>query len=121
VSDRDGAINVGTPTVLGTGVAIDNDPPFDIDDTTTDERLDTVNVSNVDDDVNHHVNDGDDSTIPDEGTDDDQALDAAFLGRNHPYRWHPSQRYLNYINTSHHLCFIFALFSSQSSADGRLR
>jgi hypothetical protein len=77
VLDRDGAINVGEPTDVGTSVAIGDSSPFAMDDTTTDEWVDTANVSNVDDGVNRHANDGNESTIPDEGTDDEQVLDAA--------------------------------------------
>jgi hypothetical protein len=51
VSDRYGSINVGEPTDAVTGVAIGDNSPIAIDDTTTDERVDTVNVSNVDDGV----------------------------------------------------------------------
>jgi hypothetical protein len=71
VPDRDGAINVGKPT----GVAVGDNSPFAIDHTKTDERVDTTNVSNVDNGVDRHVNDGDESNIP-KGTDDDQLLDA---------------------------------------------
>jgi hypothetical protein len=77
VSDRDGEINVVEPTDMVTGVAIGNNSPFAIDYTTADERVDTANVSNVDDGVNRHVNDGDESTIPYKGTDDEHVLDAA--------------------------------------------
>jgi hypothetical protein len=68
-----------------TGVAIGDNSPFVIDDTKTDERVDTTNVSNVDDGVNHHVNDGDESTITDEGTDNEQVLDAV-IPRKKPSR-----------------------------------
>jgi hypothetical protein len=77
VSDRNSATNMGKPTDVGTGVAVGDNSTFTIDDTTTDERVETVNVSNVDDVVNPHVNNGDESTIPDKGTDDEQVLDAA--------------------------------------------
>jgi hypothetical protein len=59
VSDREGAINVGKPTDVVTGVAIGENSHFSINNTTPDERVDTANVSNVDDGVNRHVNDGD--------------------------------------------------------------
>jgi hypothetical protein len=79
ISDRDGAINVGTPTNVVAVIAIGDNSPFAIDDIKTNERVDIANVSNVDDGVNHHVNGGDESTIPDEGTDDEQVLDAAIF------------------------------------------
>jgi hypothetical protein len=82
VSNRDPALNVGTSTDVGIGVAICDNLPFATDDTTTDERVDTGSVSNVDDVVNPHINDRDESTIPDEGTDDEQVLDDAIPGKN---------------------------------------
>jgi hypothetical protein len=75
VSNRDPALNVGTSTDVGTGVAISDNSPFTTDDTTTDEWVDTTSVYNVDDVVTPHIDDGDESTIPGEGTDDEQALD----------------------------------------------
>jgi hypothetical protein len=75
VSDRDLATNVGTATDVVTGVAIGDNSPFATDDTTTDDRVDNASVSNVDDVVNPHINYGADSTIPDEGTNDEQVLD----------------------------------------------
>jgi hypothetical protein len=78
-SDPDPATNVGTSTDVGTGVAISDNLPFTTDDTTADERVDTASVSNVDDVVNPHINDGDESSIPDKGTGDEQVLDDAIL------------------------------------------
>jgi hypothetical protein len=77
VSNRDPETNVGTSTDVGTGVSIGDNLPFATDDTTTDERVNTASVSNVNDVVNPHINNGDESTIPDEGTDDEQVLDDA--------------------------------------------
>jgi hypothetical protein len=74
VSNRDPALNVGTSTDVGTGVVIGDNSPFATDNTTTDKRVDTVSVSNVDDVVNPHINNVDGSTIPGEGTDDEQVL-----------------------------------------------
>jgi hypothetical protein len=85
VSDRDPATNMGTPTKVGTGVDIGDNSPFATDDTTADERVDTTSVSNVDDVVNPHINDGDESTISNEGTDDEQVLDDA-IPRKKPSR-----------------------------------
>jgi hypothetical protein len=70
MSYTDGETDVGTPNDVGAGVAIGENSPFAIDDTTTDELVDTANLSNVDDGVNNHVNDGAESTVPDKGTDD---------------------------------------------------
>jgi hypothetical protein len=77
VSNRDPVTNVGTSTDVGSGVAIGDNSPFATDDTKTDERVDTTSVSNVDDIINPHINDGDELTIPDEGTDDEQVFDDA--------------------------------------------
>jgi hypothetical protein len=71
VSDRDPVTNVGTSTNLGSGVAIGDDSPFAIRNTTTDERVDTDSVLNVVDIVNPHIDDGDESTVPDGGTEDE--------------------------------------------------
>jgi hypothetical protein len=144
VPDRDGAINVGKPTAVGIGVAIVKHSPFAIDDTKTDERVDTMNVSNVDDGVNHHVSNGDASTIPDKGTDDEQVLDAV-SPRKKPSRPIVPKPEVPTIfkRKSSPLCYVHfvfisivsrrtiemrmiflplcMLFSSQSSAGGRLR
>jgi hypothetical protein len=48
----DTATNVDTPTNVGAGVVIGSNPPFAIDDTTTNERVDTGYISNVED-VDH--------------------------------------------------------------------
>jgi hypothetical protein len=112
---------VGTSNEVGTGVDIGNNSPFATDDTTTDERVGTASVSNVDGAVNPHINDGDESTIPDEGTDDEQVLDDA-IPRKKPYRPmvpepqvpKQSKRKLSPLR---YLRFV----SSQSSAGGRLR
>jgi hypothetical protein len=72
-----GPVNEDTTTNMGAGVAIGENSPFDIDGATTTEREDTEDISNVEDDGNHYDNDGDESTIPDDGTEDDQVLDAA--------------------------------------------
>jgi hypothetical protein len=85
MSNEDGAVNVDTTTNVGAGVAIDDNYPFAINGTTTNERVDTGNISNVEDGVGHHDNDGDESTIPDDGTKDDQVLDAA-IPRKRPSR-----------------------------------
>jgi hypothetical protein len=77
ISNRDGAVNVGTTTNLGARLAIGDNSPFAIDGTATNEWVDTGSNSNVEDGVDHHDNDGDESTIPDDGTEDDQVLDAA--------------------------------------------
>jgi hypothetical protein len=76
---------VGTLTDVGSGVAIGNNSPFATEDTTTDERMETASVSNVGDIVNPHINDGDESTIPNEGTDDEEVLDDA-IHRKKPSR-----------------------------------
>jgi hypothetical protein len=85
VSDRDPVTNVGTSTDVGSGVAIDDNSPFAIGNTTTDERVGTDRVLNVGDIVNPHINDGDESTIPDEGTDDDGVSNEA-IPRKKPAR-----------------------------------
>jgi hypothetical protein len=102
VSDWDPALNMCTSTDVGTGVAISNNSPFTTDDTTTEERLETASVSNVDDVIYPHINDGDESTIPNEGTDNE----------HHPCRWYPNHRYLNNRNVSFYLCFMFISFHS---------
>jgi hypothetical protein len=61
--------NTETSTAVGSGVAISDNSPFTIDNTTTDDQVDTDGVLNVGDIVNPHINDGDESTVPDEGTD----------------------------------------------------
>jgi hypothetical protein len=71
VSDRDPVTNVGTSTDVGYGVAIGDNLPFAIGNTTADERVDTDSVLNVGDIVNPHINDGDELTVPNEGTDDE--------------------------------------------------
>jgi hypothetical protein len=121
VSDRDPATNVGTSAVIGTGVDIGDNSPFTTDDTTTDDRVDSASVSNVDDVVNPHINDGDESTIPDEGTDDEQVLDYSIPWKkpSRPMVFTPqvpkqSKRKLSPLLYVH-------FFSSQSSAGGRLR
>jgi hypothetical protein len=85
VSNRDPALNMGTSTDVGTGIAIGDNSPFTTDDARTDERVDTASVSNVDDVVNPHINNGDELTIPDERTDDEQVLDDA-IPRKKPSR-----------------------------------
>jgi hypothetical protein len=85
VSDRDPATNVGTSTDVGTGVAIGDTSPFATDDITIDEWVDNARVSNVDDVVNPHISDVDDSTILDEGTNDEQVFDDA-IPRKKPSR-----------------------------------
>jgi hypothetical protein len=85
VYDRDPATNVGTPTDVGTGVAIGENSPYHTDTTTTDDRVDTASVSNVDDVVNPHISDGDESNIPGQGTGDEQVLDDD-IPRKKPYR-----------------------------------
>jgi hypothetical protein len=74
VSDRDPVTNVGTLTDVGSGIAIDDNLPFAIDNTTIDEWVDTASVSNVGGIVNPHINDGGESTVPDKGTDDERVL-----------------------------------------------
>jgi hypothetical protein len=66
---------------VGNGAAIGNSSPFAIDDTTTDEWVYNANISNVNDGVNLHVNDGNEPTLPDEGTNADQVLEAAIPGK----------------------------------------
>jgi hypothetical protein len=63
--------NNETSTNVGSGVAIDDNLPFAIADTKTEEMVDTDNVLNVGPIVNPHINDGDESTVPDVATDDD--------------------------------------------------
>jgi hypothetical protein len=63
--------NKETSTDVGSGVAISDNLPFAIGNTTTDERVDTDSVLNVGDIVNPHINDGDESTVPEEGTDNE--------------------------------------------------
>jgi hypothetical protein len=85
VSDRDPVTNVSTSTDVGSGVAIGDNSPFAIGNTTTDERVDTDSVLNVGDIVNPHINDGDESTVPDEGTDDEGVSNEA-ISRKKPSR-----------------------------------
>jgi hypothetical protein len=75
--NRECAVKVDTTTNVGVGVAIGDNSPFDIYGTTTNERVDTRNISNVEDGFDHHDNDGDESTIPEDDTEDNQVLDAA--------------------------------------------
>jgi hypothetical protein len=76
---------VGTSTDLGSSVAIGENSPFAIDNTTTEERVDTASVSNVVDIVNPHINDGDELTVPDEGTNNEGGFNEA-IPRNKPSR-----------------------------------
>jgi hypothetical protein len=69
--DDNPVTNVGTSTDVGSGAAIGDNSPFAIGNTTTDEQVDTDSVLSVGDIVNRHINDGDESTVPDEGTDDE--------------------------------------------------
>jgi hypothetical protein len=69
--------NKETSTDVGFGVAIGDNSPFAIGNTTTDEIVDTDIVLNVGDIVYPHINDGDESTIPDEGTNDEGVLNEA--------------------------------------------
>jgi hypothetical protein len=85
VSDRDPVTNVGTSTNVGSGAAIGDNSPFATDNTTTDERVDTASVSNVGDIVNPHINNGNESTVPDEGTDDEEVLNE-FIPHKKPSR-----------------------------------
>jgi hypothetical protein len=78
VSNRDPVTNVGTSTNVGSGVDIGDNSPFATDNITTDERAETASVSNVGDIINPHINDGDESTVPDECTDDEEVLDESF-------------------------------------------
>jgi hypothetical protein len=78
LSDRDPVTNVGTSTSIGFGVSIGDNSPFAIENTTTDERVDTASVSNVVDIVNPHINDGGESTVPNEGTNDEGVSNEAF-------------------------------------------
>jgi hypothetical protein len=71
VSDRDPVTSVGTSADVGSGVAIGDNSSFTIVNTTTDERVDTDSILNVGGIVNPHINDGGESTVPDEGTDDE--------------------------------------------------
>jgi hypothetical protein len=59
---------VGTSTDVGSGVDIGDNSPFAIGNTTTYERVDTDSVINVGDVANANINDGDESTVPDEVT-----------------------------------------------------
>jgi hypothetical protein len=85
VSDRDHVANMGTSTDIGSGVAIGDNLPLTIGNTTTDERFDTDRILNVCDIVNPHINNGGESTVPDEGTDDEGVSDEA-IPRKKPSR-----------------------------------
>jgi hypothetical protein len=85
VSDRDPVTNLGTSTDIGSGVAIGDNSPFAIGNTTTDELVDTDNVLNVGDIVNPHISDGDESTFPDKGTEDEGVSNEA-IPRKKPSR-----------------------------------
>jgi hypothetical protein len=63
--------NKETSTDVGSGAAIGENSPFTIADTKTEEMVDTDNVLNVGPIVNPHINNGDESTVPDVATDDD--------------------------------------------------
>jgi hypothetical protein len=63
--------NKETSTDVGSGVAIGDNSPFGVADTKNEEMVDTDNVFNVGPIVNPHINDGDESTVPDVATDDD--------------------------------------------------
>jgi hypothetical protein len=85
VSDWDPVANVGTSTDVGSGVAIGDNSPFAIGNTTTYERVETDSVLNVGDIFNPHINDGDESTVPDEGTDNEGVSNEA-IPRKKPSR-----------------------------------
>jgi hypothetical protein len=121
VSDRDLATNVGTSTDVGTGLVIGEHSPFDTHNTTTDERVDNTSVSNVDDVVNPHINDGAESTISDEGTDNEQVLDDAIPWKK-PSRPMVTEPQVHK-QSKHKLSPLFYVHFvlSQSSAGGRLR
>jgi hypothetical protein len=76
---------MGTSTGVGSGVAIGDNSPFAIDNTTTDERVDTDSLSNVGDVVHPLINYGDESTVPSEVTDDEGFLNEA-IPRQKPSR-----------------------------------
>jgi hypothetical protein len=120
VSNRDPVANVGTSTNVGSGVAI-GDSTFATDDTTTDERVDTASASNVDNIVNPHINDGDESTIPDEGTDDDQVLDDAITQKKPSRTMVPASQVPKQSKRKLSPLLYVHFVSSQSSAGGRLR
>jgi hypothetical protein len=121
VSNRDPALNLGTSTDLGTGIAIGDNSPFATDDTTTDERVETASVSNVDDVVNPHINDGDESTIPNEGTNDEQVLDDAIPWKTPSRPMIPEQQVSKQSRSKLSPLLYVHFVSSQSSAGGRLR
>jgi hypothetical protein len=77
--------NKETSTDVGSGVAIGNNSPFTIVNTKTGEMVDTYTVLNVGPTVNPHINDGDESTIPDVATDDD-GLSNEDIPRKNPSR-----------------------------------
>jgi hypothetical protein len=76
---------MGTSTDVGSGAAIGDNSPFSIGNSTTDERVDTGSVLNVGDIINPHISDGDESTVPDEGTDNEGVLNDA-IPRKKPSR-----------------------------------
>jgi hypothetical protein len=121
VSDRDSATNVGKPTEVGTSFVIGDNSPFTINNTTTDERVDTANVSFVDDVVNPHVNDSDESTIPDEGTNDEQVLDADIPWKKPSKPTKPEPQVPKQSKFKFSPLLYLHFISSQSSAGGRLR
>jgi hypothetical protein len=83
--------------------------------------VDTAGVSNVHDIVNPHINDSDESTIPDEGTDDEQVWDDTIPRKkpSKPMVLKP-QVPKQYKRKLSPLLYVH-LVSSQSSAGGRLR
>jgi hypothetical protein len=77
--------NKETSTNLGPGVAIDENSPFAIVNTTTDNMIDTDSILNVGDIVNPHINNGDESTVPEEGT-DAEGVSSEAIPRKKPSR-----------------------------------
>jgi hypothetical protein len=83
--------------------------------------VDTVNVSNVDDVVNPPVNNGDESTITDEGTDDEQVFDDAIPWKKPSRPMVPEQQVTKQSKRKLSPLLYVHFVSSQSSAGGRSR
>jgi hypothetical protein len=75
VSNWDPVTNVGTSTDVGSSVDIGDNSPFVIGNTKIYMPVDTDIIMNVGDIVNPHINNGDESTVLDEGTDDEGGVE----------------------------------------------